>query len=187
MNSQLFVVLLRAAWAFAFVAGLAHGSSIVRAQTVDPVTISPKPQKCTDPNCEALEIRGLVNSHGVVANPWVGLFNGGQLCLRFEVESQGDDLAMSVVAPDGTVFTDDDSGSCANSTNRCPRVIIANVTDKGAYTTILSTFDGKPTEANFVLRVGRYRPASNPNCIPATTPAAPTAAETRAKRAAGKQ
>jgi hypothetical protein len=138
-----------------------------------------------------LEVRGIINTHnnasGPIANPWVGLFNGGNVCLRFEVVSQADDLAMSVVAPDGTVFTDDDSGSCANSTNRCPRVIVTNVTNTSAYTVVLNTFDGKATEANFVLQVGRYKPASNPNCIPATTPAAATAAETRAKRAAGKQ
>jgi hypothetical protein len=102
-------------------------------------------------------------------------------CLRFEITDSDEDLAMTVVAPNGSVFTDDDSGTCPH----CPRVVIASK-DSGAYTVILNHFSGTPIETGFLLKAGRYVKAKNVNCASPTQAALRTPAEARAKRAAGK-
>jgi hypothetical protein len=157
------------------------------AQSLDPIV--PSVEKCKQIGCnDSALITGRINGFGTLSNPWVGLFAAGDPaghraeCLRVEVEQSNADLALTVIAPDGAVFTDDDSGSCS----RCPLVVIDNILENAAFTVVVNGFSGTPVEENFVLRVGRYRPAGNPNCANPTPGAARTLAE-RAKQAAAKK
>ena len=72
---------------------------------------------------------GIINGHPTVptsATQWVGQFSGQSAsCLRFQVisASQSHDLAMSVVAPDGVVFNNNNGGVAPCTA--CPKVVIA--------------------------------------------------------------
>jgi hypothetical protein len=164
--------------AFAITVGFA---STAHAQSVDGTALPP--QKCNTINCGSQTIQAGVNGAAVASNPWVGVFRVAAtgFCLRFEITDASEDLAMTVVAPNGSVFTDDDSGTCTH----CPRVVIASK-DSGAYTVILNHFSGTPIETGFQLKAGRYVKARNVNCASPTQAASRTPAEARAKRAAGK-
>jgi hypothetical protein len=158
------------------------------AQSLDPIV--PSVEKCKQIGCnDSALITGRINGFGTLSNPWVGLFAAGDPaehrpeCLRVEVEQSNADLAITVIAPDGAVFTDDDSGSCS----RCPLVVIDGIVQNAAFTVVVNSFSGSPIEENFVLRVGRYRPAGNPNCANPTPFAERTLAERLAKQAAGKK
>ena len=84
--------------------------------------------------------------------------------MRVEVTSQPADTELVVVAPNGTVFRDDDSGQGSE-----PLVRIPNTPNNGWYTVQLNHFAGAAIEGNFVLRYGRYT-RSNANCQPGTAP-----------------
>jgi len=122
----------------------------------------PQRQTCTTLNCNALELPGQINSHlGNLANPWVAQFAGqANSCLRFHVTAQSRDLAMSVVAPDGTVFTNNAGGAPCPA---CPRVVITAVST-GFYTVVINTTTGAPAEGTFTLRAGAYNNNNATNC-----------------------
>ncbi len=92
---------------------------------------------------------------------------GANQCLRFDVLSQFADLRMTVIAPDGTVYGNDDRGGdiCA----LCSLVKISPTTQKGEYTVTLSTQNGSVAEGNFMLSFGAYNP-NNDNCGSPTPP-----------------
>lgn len=121
---------------------------------------------CGTINCSSLTIPGSVFSfNNVSANPWVAnLFAAPGECVRLEVTSQEADLEMVVVAPNGSVFRDDDGG-----TGTQPLVKIASAPNDGWYTVHLASFSGSAIGANFVLLYGRYT-SGNANCDGATTP-----------------
>jgi hypothetical protein len=163
--------------AFAIAVGFAGAA---HAQSVDGIALPP--QKCNTINCGSQTIKAAVNGGAVASNPWVGVFRvAGAKCLRLDIVASDQDLAMTVVAPNGAVFTDDDSGTCSH----CPRVVIPT-TDDGAYTVILNHFSGTTVESGFTLMAGRYVKTRNVNCASPTQAALRTPAEARAKRAAGK-
>jgi hypothetical protein len=183
MNSNLAVTWRGPIFAAAFVAVALGADSPVGAQSLDAIV--PTVEKCTHIGCnDATVLTGRLNGYGSLSNPWVGLFAGGSdtgtnpECLRLEVTKTSADVAMTVVAPDGTVYTDDDSGSCT----RCPLVVIPNIGKSRVYTVVINHYAATPTEIGFDLQVGRYKPASNPNCANPTATAGRTLAE-RAKRA----
>jgi hypothetical protein len=150
------------------------------AQSLD--TFGLDRQTCTGINCKALVVEGQINALGATSNPWVALYPkslDAKDCLRLEVTAQNADLALTVVAPDGTVYKNDNGGSCA----LCPRVVIPRNAIGGAHTVIINQVAGAATTGSFVLRVGKYKPAANPNCANPTLGAGPTAAEASAKRA----
>jgi hypothetical protein len=123
---------------------------------------------CTTLNCGALSLPGIINGHPTTppsAAQWVGQFSSQSAsCLRFQVvsASQSRDLAMSVVAPDGTVFTDNNGGVTPCTT--CPKVVVATAKN-GYYTVIIAHAAGLPaTETTFSLRAGLYNTGNLPNC-----------------------
>ncbi len=126
-------------------------------------------QSCTTLNCGSLLLSGRTNPHETTIPAawsvgWVAQvaanFTFSASCLRLHVVTQTADLAMSVVAPNGVVFTNDAGGVAACPA--CPRVVVASLRP-GVYTVVLNNRTGAAIEAAFSLRAGRYN-FGNPNC-----------------------
>lgn len=145
----------------------ANGAGFSRPSIADPLAL-PR-QTCTTLNCGSLLLRGRINAHpsppafpAAIANSWVGQFAGvAASCLRFQVVAESRDLAMTVVAPNGTVFTNDSGGAAA--CRACPRVVVATAA-KGFYTVAISNRNGAGLETSFTLRVGLFNAGNAPNC-----------------------
>jgi hypothetical protein len=146
-------------------------AALAGAAVADPLALSR--QTCTTLNCGALTLPGVINGHPTIpatATQWVGQFSGqASSCLRFQVTSTSPtrDLAMSVVAPDGTVFTNNNGGvaGCAN----CPKVVVG-AAKNGFYTVVVAHAGALPAaETNFTLRAGLYNSRNAPNCNGPTT------------------
>ncbi|MGQ0484926.1 MAG: hypothetical protein ACT4SY_06200 [Hyphomicrobiales bacterium] len=128
---------------------------------------------CTTLNCGSKIIDARINAQATAANPWVGLFwaaAGSSYCTRLQIDQQTLDTEMSVVAPDGRVYTSDDGGGTVCST--CPRVVISPVSLRGVYTVVINQFFGAAVEGRFRLRVSQYN-LGNPHCNNPTPPLLP--------------
>ncbi|MFL5258239.1 MAG: hypothetical protein ACJ8AS_00685 [Hyphomicrobiales bacterium] len=170
--------ILNPAVLLALAIGITGGGPAADAQSLD--TIGTTAQKCTTLNCKSLQQTGQLNGYGGNTNPWVELLAkspGRTDCLRIDVTQQSTDLAMSVVAPDGTVYTDDDGGSCS----LCPRVVVPKSAIGGIYTVVIGRYDGSAIESSFTVNSGKYKPASNPNCANPTPGTGPSSAAKRIK------
>lgn len=145
------------------VAGLAAWAGPAAGDSLTPPALN-----CTALNCSALVLSGRINSHPenpLIASTWVGKIEAvSGTCLRLQVVTQEADLAMTVVAPDGLVFTNDSGG--AGGCPTCPRVVVA-APKFGVHTVVIGRSGGTATEASFDLRVGRYS-SGNPNCAQPT-------------------
>jgi hypothetical protein len=84
-----------------------------------------------------------------------------------EIVSQQADLEIAVVAPDGTIFRNDDTGLGPCPT--CPLVKIGNTPNQGWYTVHVAQFAGGADFSNFTLFHGQYE-LNNANCATPTTP-----------------
>lgn len=133
--------------------------------------LSPPPQTCTTLNCGALSLPGRINGHPAtpaIAIPWVtqiaGRANG---CMRFQLTAESKNLAMSVVAPDGAVFTNDNGAVPACPS--CPLVVVGAARN-GFFTIVIGTANGLSAEASFTLSAGLYNTGNSPNCNNPTTP-----------------
>lgn len=105
------------------------------------------------------------------SQPWtVSVYSTQGQCLRLFVSSTAFDSELVVIAPNGAVYRDDDSGG----SNR-PLVKIASAPNTGWYTVQVGHHSGTPTVANFTLLYGRYN-AGNPNCWGETVPLSSAAA-----------
>ncbi len=119
---------------------------------------------CTTINCSSLRIPGTVLSFGRSAGNFdINVFAAAGECVRLDVISQRTDLEMVVVAPNGTVFRNDDR----TTSDLRPLIKMTPTSDNGWYTVHLAQFSGRAVDANFVLLYGRYN-AGNPNCASAT-------------------
>jgi hypothetical protein len=74
------------------------------------------------------------------------------------------DLTMTVVAPNGTVFTNDNGGVPACTA--CPRVVVGSAAN-GFYTVVIANKGAVTAEANFGLKVGLYNTGNRLNCASA--------------------
>lgn len=127
---------------------------------------------CTTLNCGSKVIEARINSQGADANPWVGQFwteAGDTHCARLEITKHSRNTAMSVISPDGRVYTSDDGGGTCGI---CPRVVIRPAGLRGVYTVVVNQFAGAAVEATFSLNVSQYN-LSNPNCSSPTPALAP--------------
>jgi hypothetical protein len=110
-------------------------------------------------------ILGTTFGFGPSAMPWVAeVFASNGQCLRLAVTNQATDLEMVVVAPNGTVYRDDDSGG-----NLRPLVKIPNTPNNGWYTVRINHFGGNAVSSNFTLLYQRLS-QNNAACLPSTTP-----------------
>ena len=134
---------------------------------------------CTTDNCSSLTLPGTVLSFGDISagNFVINTFAASNECLRLDVSSQGADLEMIVIAPDGTVYRNDDSGD--SSCPLCPTVKINPTPNNGWYTVHLAHFVGAAVDANFTLLYGRYT-LNNSNCSGSTSPSLATQAAEQA-------
>jgi hypothetical protein len=89
------------------------------------------------------------NSNGNVDPFVVELFSTGNECLRLAVTDQGADLEATLVAPDGLVWRDDDSGGSLRP------LVKAITTVRGWHILRLSHFAGEAVNADFTLNVAR--------------------------------
>jgi hypothetical protein len=103
--------------------------------------------------------------------PWVmEIFANPGTCLRLEVTNEGsNDLEAVLIAPNGNVYRNDDSGvsSCPN----CPLIKVDPTpgSTRGWYTLQISQYAGNAVNGNFTLLYGLY-PTGNPACSSPTSP-----------------
>jgi hypothetical protein len=125
---------------------------------------------CTGTNCSSLRIPGTVFAFGPSAGQFVlSVFASPGQCVRLDLISPptpAPDMEMVVIAPNGTVFRNDDRNGAFD---RRPLVKIASAPSNGWYTVQVGQFAGTATETNIVLLYGRY-PFGNPNCATPTVP-----------------
>jgi hypothetical protein len=115
---------------------------------------------CTGTNCSTLRLPGTLLNFAPSAGNWdINVFSSGGECVRLDVISQNTDLEMVVVAPNGTVYRNDDR----TGSDLRPLVKIDTTPNNGWYTVHLARFDGSAVNANFVLLYGRYN-TGNVNC-----------------------
>ena len=112
---------------------------------------------CTGINCGAIAIRGVHQTN----EPFVvQVFSAEGDCLRLDVDSQTQDMAMTIVAPaasDGVTVDDRDVADLR------PLFFQDGMPGTGWYTVVIGYYDYAPTQGKFILKYGRY-PAGNPNC-----------------------
>jgi len=138
--------------------------SFASGQNIFDDTVS----SCTGTNCSSLRIPATIFAFGPSAGVYtIDAFASPGQCVRFDLISPphpAPDMELVVVAPNGSVFRNDDRNGAFD---RRPLVKIGSAPNNGWYTVHVSQFNGAPTEANIVLLYGRY-PAGNPNCAGAT-------------------
>ncbi len=128
---------------------------------------------CTGVNCGALFVDGTIKSFGTSAGKWVAeVFAKAGECFRLDVTGRlapdnHSNLEMVVVAPNGTVYRNDNKGS--GSCTDCPLVRIKPTPSEGWYTVSVGTSNGAAVDENFRIGFGRYAVA-NANCATATPP-----------------
>jgi hypothetical protein len=142
------------------------GPTVASAQNIFDDTVS----SCTGANCSSLRIPGTVFSFGPSAGQFViSVFAAPGQCVRLDLISPphpAPDMELVVIAPDGTVFRNDDRNGALD---RRPLVKIGSAPQNGWYTVRVGQFAGVATETNVVLLYGRY-PGGNPNCATPTLP-----------------
>ena len=114
----------------------------------------------------AVTINGTLHDTNGNTQPWTTQVYGrtGE-CMRLFVTSTNFDAKLVVIAPDGEVFRDDDSGGSLR-----PLVRIQSAPLFGWYTVQVAHFNGVPqTGIDFTLKYGRYN-NGNPNCAVGTAP-----------------
>jgi hypothetical protein len=84
-------------------------------------------------------------------------------CVRLDVVTESVDMNMTVTAPDGRVYFNEDKGP----SNKRPRVEIASAPNTGWYNVSVGPSSGASGDARFAMSYGRYS-AGNPNCANAT-------------------
>jgi hypothetical protein len=117
-------------------------------------------------NNSAVQIDGTILSFGTASAGvyTIDVFAGAGECVRLDVTTQPADLELVVVAPDGTVYRNDDRPGDLR-----PLVQIAAAPNNGWYTVHVASFFGGAIEGNFTMLYGRYN-NGNANCVPATPP-----------------
>jgi hypothetical protein len=112
----------------------------------------------------SVPLNGTLHDTNGNPQPWViQVYAGAGECLRLFVDSAAFDAKLTVVAPDGIVYRDDNGGG-----RQRPLVKVASAT-QGWYTVQVAHFSGLPQNANFELLYGRFV-AGNVNCSQPTAP-----------------
>ena len=142
------------------IVGAAMSANAAWAGSVLEDTVS----ACTAINCLAMSIRGVHQ----VNEPFVAqVFAKEGECLRLDVDSQTQDLALLVSSPSVNLAGINDDRDFEGDDFR-PLIVIDPVPATGWYTVAVSYFDFGPVVGKFILMYGRY-PGGNANCAVAAT------------------
>lgn len=116
--------------------------------------------RCTGINCAGTTMRGIHQRD----EPFIiQIFAKAGECLRLDVSTQTEDMAMVAISPsvwDGIISDDRDF----DGGDFRPLITVDPVVWTGWYTVIVSHFDHVPLVGRFTLEYGRY-PTGNPNCV----------------------
>jgi hypothetical protein len=144
--------------------------ALASAQSIFDDSVS----SCTTENCSSVRIPAHVFAIGASAGAFtIDAFAAPGECVRFDLVAPfhpAPDMELVVVAPNGTVFRNDDRNGV---TDRRPLIKIASAPNSGWYTVHVAQFAGTATETNILLLYGRY-PSGNVNCGGATGPSLAT-------------
>jgi hypothetical protein len=161
---------------------LMSGPSLASGQSIFDDSLA----TCTGANCSSLRIPATVFAFGPSAGVFtINAFAGSGECVRFDLVSPphpAPDLEIVVVAPNGSVFRNDDRNGALD---RRPLVKVAAAPNNGWYTVHVSQFAGAATETNIVLLYGRYH-SGNPNCASPTVPSSAFNADAELEEEAAK-
>jgi len=128
----------------------------------------------------SIDLAGTIHDPGGNARPWVGqLYAGEGECLRLAVSTSAFDAKLTVFAPTGAVYRDDDGNGDLR-----PLVKIGSAPVSGWYTVQVAQFNGLPVNQPFHMLYGRYI-GGNVNCANETVPLIVDGAGADAKAAAG--
>lgn len=122
---------------------------------------------CSGDSCSSQSYMGIYerNSNNSQAIPFtIQVYSAGNECVRLDVFSQPSDLEIVFVAPDGTVWRDNDGGPDTR-----PLVKARTPDVNGWYTVHISRDTGGGGAGIFGLRYGRYD-INNANCFSPTQP-----------------
>ena len=156
MNSKLFLT------STTLLAGLLSVANASATNLFNPVVSS-----TTTIDGNSVALNGTLNDTNGNSQPWTAeLYAAANQCLRLFVTSTAFDAKITVVAPNGSVYRDDDSGGSLR-----PLVRIASAPVTGWYTVQVAHYAGLPQNANFTLLYGTYTPG-NINCAGGTSPLA---------------
>jgi hypothetical protein len=125
------------------------------------------PSTCTTANCQAIVINGTIFRFGGNVFPWVAqTLAVKDQCLRIDIlaQTEGRNLETVVTAPNGAIYRNDNRNIAPCTA--CPLVKIRTPAT-GWYTISVSDAAGRPWQADFGMRIGRYN-LSNPNCATPT-------------------
>jgi hypothetical protein len=127
------------------------------------------PEDCfrsaADLNCNSATIKGTVLLSSSHAVPWVTQIAVRQgECLRIDVTDQDTDLEAVLIAPNGTVYRNNDR---AGGDLR-PLIKVNGAPQHGWYTLQLSQAAGLPVNTDFTLAFGRYFLNDPHHCTPGT-------------------
>lgn len=175
MNTKAFTRSGFAISAILIATSLMLGTGVVSAGSIiwDP------PDSCTTINCGATILHANITSSstnpGGSVEPFiVQVHSSPQYCLRLDVFNQtaGANLEMVLVAPDGTVWRNDNrSGSDTR-----PLIVVPSGV-QGWYTVHISptrgTISPPGSHLSADLAYGRYTSTTNPNCANPTEPMLP--------------
>jgi len=112
----------------------------------------------------SLELDGTLHDTNGNPAPWVvEVYAGAGECMRLFVTTTAFDAKITAIAPNGTVYRDDDGGGSLRPLVKIDRTM------QGWYTVQVAHYAGFPQNANFTLLYGRYA-TGNVNCANPTSP-----------------
>lgn len=142
------------------IVGAVLSSNVAWAGSVFEDTVS----ACTGINCGAMTLRGVHQAN----EPFVvQVFAGEGECLRLDVVSQTQDMALLISTPTVNLAGVSDDRDFDGGDFR-PLFLVDPVPGTGWHTVVISYFDLGPPVGKFVLKYGRY-PGGNANCAGAAT------------------
>lgn len=125
---------------------------------------------CTGINCNTTKINANIGTtpDGSTIPFTVEVIGNRNGCLRLDLDGQqnGTDMKMVVIAPNGTVYRNDDRASGDSR----PLIKIASAPVQGWYTVYVSQYNGRlqtPQFPSITLLYGQYN-NGNPNCASPT-------------------
>ena len=140
---------------------LAFGVAGIASQAEAGLINDPTIATCTSVGCSSTILSAALASFGSLAGTWTEqIAVGGARCLRIQVTQETADLEMTVIAPNGTIYQNDDT---AAPTDKRPRLKINNTPAPGSYTVVIGQASGSPVTQNFLVAFGVYA-LGNMNC-----------------------